>query len=325
MNMRIQTLSLFPYQIPLKNHQMREGVLLHVVDQLGNSGWGEIAPLPKWSRETLKEALAELIQKKQDLLNHIWEKSTCLKELAKFDLCPSLTFGFESALFSILNPLPSTFIPVSALFMGSVEEIMQQATLRYAEGFTSAKLKVSNLTFKEAESIIALLKNRFRLRIDVNRAWNTKESLDFFSQYSFDAFDYVEEPFQNPQDLTLFQLPLAVDESFPHDLSLEDLEKIPALKAVIYKPTIQGGLLGCLDLHEWTLKKGISLVLSSSFESDIGLAHVASLAKRLSLTASVGLGTYHYLSQYLNTYPLQFSNAHIHIPERIIPKLEDDP
>lgn len=191
--------------------------------------------------------------------------------------------------------------------MGSPAEIFEQAALRHKEGYTSAKLKVCNLSFEEASQIIHQLKDLFRLRIDVNRAWKTEESLRFFAQFPLDTFDYVEEPFQNPNDLAQFPHPLAIDESFPQDLSLQQLESLPTLKALIYKPTIQGGLLGALSLNEWANKRGIALVLSSSFESDLGLAHVASIAKRLALVAPVGIGTYHYLKDHLCAEPLRFS------------------
>ncbi len=130
---------------------------------------------------------------------------------------------------------------------------------------------------------------------------------NFFSQFAVDAFDYVEEPFQNPNDLALFSHPLAVDESFPQDLSLRQLEVLPTLKALIYKPTIQGGIIGCLHLLDWNRKRGVELVLSSSFESDVGLGHIASMAHRLSLTSPIGIGTYHFLKEYSPSHSFRLS------------------
>jgi len=319
--MKIQTFSLYDYEIPITNTQTRLGVLIHIIDEQENSGWGDIAPLPKWSKETLKDSLEQLNQKQQEIIKIDWTSNTCLKELAKLQLLPAASFGLESALLSILIPLPDHTVSTSALLMGSPEEILEQAVLRHSEGYTSAKLKVSNLTFEQAADLIHQLKDTFRLRIDVNRAWTTLDSLQFFSQFPLNIFDYVEEPFQNPHDLAQFPYPLAVDESFPEDLSLTDLESLPTLKALIYKPTIQGGMLGCLHLHEWAAKRGVSLVLSSSFESDLGLAYVASIAHRLSLSAPVGIGTYHYLSSYVCATPLQFSRSIVHIPAKLIPKI----
>lgn len=320
--MKIQTLHIHPYEIPLTNGQMRSGVLIDITDEKGSSGWGDIAPLPKWSKETLEDSLQQINQKQHEIIKIDWTTHSCLNELAKLELLPSVLFGFESALLSILNPLYEYSIPASALLMGSPKEILEQAKLRHGEGYTSAKLKVSNLNFEEAAQLIHKLKDKFRLRIDVNRAWSTSDSLRFFEQFSLDTFDYVEEPFQNPNDLTQFPHPLAVDESFPHDLSLKQLELLPTLKALIYKPTMQGGLLGCLPLHEWTTKRGVSLILSSSFESDLGLAHVASIARRLSLSAPIGIGTYHHLNDHICITPLRFSQALAYIPARLAPRIK---
>lgn len=293
--MKIQSFSLHPYRCSLINGTVHLGSLVKIVDEEGNVGWGDIAPLPSHSRETLEESVQQLNQKKQEILSKDWLEGTCLGELGKLGLLPSASFGLESALFSILAPIRKFTIPVSAFFMGSPQEILEQAQLRYNEGYTSAKLKVRHLSFIEAADIIHRLKDKFRLRIDVNRAWKTLDSLQFFSQFALDAFDYVEEPFQNPNDLAKFTHPLAVDESFPHDLTLMQMESFPTLKALVYKPTLQGGTLGCLDLRQWAAKRGVSLVLSSSFESYVGHIQIANLAHRLQLSEPIGIGTYHYL------------------------------
>lgn len=317
--MRIQSLSLCPYEIPLKTGQMRSGVLVNIKDEKGNEGWGDVAPLSYRSEETLKDCLEQLKLRLSEIIEINWTAKNCLQELEKLNLLPAVSFGLESALLAILSPLPSYSISTSALLMGSKEEILNQAIVRRYEGHTSAKLKVSNLEFEEATEIIHELKDKFRLRIDVNRAWNTKDSLRFFANFPLNTFDYVEEPFQNPNDLKEFPHPLAVDESFPKDLSLEQLESLPTLKALIYKPTIQGGLLKCLPLHDWTTKRGVLLVLSSSFESDLGLGAIASIAYRLSISVPIGIGTYDHQNHYLCANPLKFSHSNAHIPSELIP------
>jgi O-succinylbenzoate synthase len=322
--MQISSFSLHPYEIALASGQIRQGILIHIMDERGVNSWGEVAPLPKWSHESLDDSLQQLYQKQKELMNVDWTLCNYLQEIEKLNLLPSVSFGLESALLSILNPISEHSVLMSALLMGLPDEIMKLAELRYKEGYTSAKLKVSNLSFKEAAQLIHQLKDKFRLRIDVNRAWKTADSLHFFEQFPLDSFDYVEEPFQDPNDLAIFTHPLAIDESFPQDLSLKQLESLPALKAIIYKPTIQGGLLGCLPLYKWTKERGIELVLSSSFESDMGLAYVASMAYRLSLLSPVGIGTYHYLNRYVCSPVLCFSKSFVRIPAKITPKMATD-
>ena len=317
--MRIKSLSTHRYEIPLSSGQLRRGVLIKLIDENENESWGEIAPLPKWSKESLEDALQQLNQKLVEITNMNWTAETYVEKILKLSLLPSVSFGLESAILSILLPLSNYTVPSCALLMGSFNEILDQAELRFKEGYISAKLKVSNLSFEEAHKIICDLKDKFRLRIDVNRAWNTSESMQFFAKYSLDSFDYVEEPFLNPHDLGKFLHPLAVDESFPQDLSLEELETFPTLKALIYKPTIQGGIASCQRLLEWGRARNLDLVLSSSFESDLGLACVASIAHRLGVGAPVGLGTYHFLKRHICSEPLQFIQSFAHIPARLTP------
>jgi o-succinylbenzoate synthase len=311
--MKIQNTHTHLYQTSLINGQERSVIFIVLEDEKGNCKWGEIAPLPKWSKETLTECEKQLNEKKKAILKIDWTTETILKELAELKLFPSVLFGLESALLSFLSPLPEFSISATALFMGSFAEIVEQAQLRDKEGFTSAKLKISQLTFQEAAKLIDTLKSKFRLRIDVNRAWENRDSLQFFSQFPLDTFEYVEEPFQNPEELARFPHPLAIDESFPDTLSLKQLETFPTLKALIYKPTIQGGLLSCLPLYEWTKKRKIDLVLSSSFETPVGLAQLASIAHRLSITTPSGIGTFHYLKGFYAPC-LYFSQGRAYIP-----------
>jgi O-succinylbenzoate synthase len=318
--MKIEILSLHTYELSFRNGLVRSGAFLNICNEEGVSSWGEIAPLPNWSKESLQDALQEVIEKETRIKKINWTFQTLSQDLTILKLLPSVQFGLESALLSILHPLSNFNVFTSALLMGTPKEIIKQAELRSREGFTSAKLKVSNLDFKEASEVIHQLKDQFFLRIDVNRAWNTEDSIRFFEQFPLDTFDYVEEPFRNPNDLSRFLHPLAIDESFPQDLSLAHLDRLPTLKAIIYKPTMQGGMTGCLSMHNWTKQRGINLVLSSSFESDLGLAHIASLAHRLSLSSPIGIGTYFYLNQQICIHPLHFSQSSVKIPKDLIPK-----
>ncbi len=314
--MKLADLILQPYTMPLTNGSLRSGAILKIVSSEGKKTCGDVAPLPHWSSESIEEASGQIAQKKQEILARIWEESTCLEQIKELNLYRSVSFALESALLTLLSPLTEHEVAISTLFLGSPEEIAKQAEKRLKEGYISAKLKVGHLSFAEAKKLILQLKDLFRLRIDVNRAWTTRESLDFFSSFDLNAFDYVEEPFQNPQDLMQFTHPLAVDESFPNDLTLHELEKLSHLKALVYKPTLQGGLAYCLEPYFWCKKQGVSFVLSSSFESDIGLSHIASMAHRLGLSSPLGLGTEMYLTSYLKGQPLFISAGIMKIPQQ---------
>jgi o-succinylbenzoate synthase len=248
------------------------------------------------------------IQEKKTALQRIeWTLENYAFHLNALSLFPSVAFGVESALLSLLEPKCGGRVEISALLYGSCEQILHQAELKKKEGYKSAKVKVSNLSLDEAFFVLTKLHKDFFLRVDVNRAWSYEESLSVFSSFPKNAFEYIEEPCRDLEKLPLFPFPLAIDESFPRELSLEDLKNLPQLQALIYKPTLQGGLCFCLPLYHWTKAQGIELILSSCFETDLGLYHIAKLSQRLSLKTPLGIGTYEALKRTTIEPPLSFT------------------
>lgn len=309
---KLSSISVYPYSLTFTSQAPRQGALIKIVSDQGEEGLSDLAPLPLWSLETLDEALHQLRSFAKKLIGSSLSLEVLSFFLKQNPLYKSVSFALESAYLSLLSFPQSFSMQASALFMGSYDTILHLASLRKKEGFRSAKLKVSHLSFKEASSLIHLLKDDFSLRIDVNRAWETSTALQFFSKFDPGTFDYVEEPFKHPQDLHLFTHPLAIDESFGKELSLDDLENLPSLTALVYKPTLQGGLLHQQSIIEWTKKRNIRLVLSSSFESSIGLLQIASLAHYLCLDEPLGIGTYHYFENSL--FDLEFEKGKLKAP-----------
>lgn len=258
---------IYHYRIPILNLQTeREGLWVET-----EAGWGEVAPLPGYSKESLSEALEQLHQ---------------IKAGHQLKYLPSVEFG--------LLPLPQEPLswPVSVLLRGSVAEILKQAE-QFA-GFTSAKVKVGNLSLKDAIHVVKALKDRFRLRVDVNQKWTLEEALTFCSHFQPEDFDYLEDPLQNEEELSQFPFPLALDFS--------SSSIIP--KAQVWKPTVRGVPLASPNL-----------VLSSVFESGLGLGRIVQLAYFLKLPpVPIGLGTYHSLTEDLLEEPLVFSQGMVHIP-----------
>lgn len=295
--MKLATITTSSLIFKLTTGLIRQGLSITLTDEQGRQAQGEASPLPGWSLENLEQVIAQFETLKPQILQQEWSLSALFEEILKLNLSPSLAFALESALLGLLDPLPPFKSHESALLMGSEREILHQAALREKEGYVSAKLKVSNLPLHAAKSLINQLKRTFRLRIDVNRAWDTSQAISFFNEYPIDAFDYVEEPFADPRQLHCFIHPLAADESYPSPLNFQALEEIPSLKAIVYKPMIQGGIAHCLPLQKWALRNGIQVVLSSAFESEIGLHQINAMAKRLGISTPSGLGTRHFLQK----------------------------
>lgn len=223
------------------NLKSRKGLILQ-----WNDGWGEIAPLPGFSKETLEEAREEILSLLPDLKN------------AKPKL-PSVRFGIESA------SKPFSIEPIN----------IPLCALNRADGFSTAKFKVGHLSLEDA---IALAKRHLhlRLRLDFNRKWPLEKALAFTKHFKPDDFDYLEDPVEDLQRFSeMTNFPIAVDSAA--------WQGIPSLKAVVIKPTVVG-YIPKLPAH-------VQLILSSSYESGIGLLNIARLAQELKLDNPMGLDT----------------------------------
>ncbi|HSW87008.1 MAG TPA: o-succinylbenzoate synthase [Rhabdochlamydiaceae bacterium] len=305
--MKICECNLHFYELPMvHSSEPRRGILLSLKNEERQCGWGEIAPLPGWSRETFQEAYNQL--------QGIHFLDCDFGKFEEMDLYPSVAFGIESALASLKQPLVDLSpLPLSALLMGNANEILKKADLIIKQGYKTAKLKVGQLSIEEAFDIVSELKDKMLLRIDVNRAWTLEQSVKFFSHFSKTDFDYVEEPVDNIEDLIHFEYPFAMDESL-RETSVDFFLQFEHLKAFIFKPTLSGGFSECLKMK----KSGKDIVLSSAFESGVGIYHIASFIERLSLPKlPLGLDTYRFLQKDILETPLDFSTSCLILPSTI--------
>jgi O-succinylbenzoate synthase len=267
----------------------REGLLLRVFTDT-EERWGEIAPLPGRSLETVVQA--------QEQLLHVLKISNENKIFGiDVSLFPSVSFG----LYSVSTPLAQASLPLSALLAGVPEQIFSQAETAYTQGYTSAKLKIAGLSLETAKAIIEQISRYFRLRIDANRALSFQEALSFFETVPTEKIDYIEEPTYELDQLIHFPFPFALDESL---LELKELPKSPYLKGLVWKPSVLGV----------SYSKEKSVFFSSACETGIGIVHIASLAAGMSKIYPLGLDTYRFLSHDVLASPLDFSSGQLHLP-----------
>lgn len=281
--MRIRSVTLHEYQRSMGN-QKRSGLLLQLKGKRGEESWGEIAPLPPFSPESLHQAKSEVLREIPSLLKEKWHPKT---------LFPSVHFGIESALLDFLLPIKVSPPPVNALLRGPLRDIGKMG--ENLQGYEAVKIKVGHLSLEKSLSLIQevlpLLPPKIKLRIDANRSWSLKEALSFASAFPPNLFEYFEEPLAHFQDLFSFPYPIALDETI-RSLHPDSYFSLPHLKALVIKPTLMGGMGKLISLLKRAQKKGIAFILSSSYESELGISLIAKLASRLHLPKTpMGLDT----------------------------------
>jgi len=296
MNAPIRNAAVYRYSLPmeagvvLRNQRLktRDGLLIHL-QQGGQEGWGEIAPLPEFSQETLAQAEQAALRWVQD-----WQGGT----LPSDSPLPSVAFGTSCALAELEQRLPlQADYRKAPLCTGDPDELF--AVLTALPGEKVAKVKVGLYEAVRDGMIVNVLLEALpdlRLRLDANRSW-TRAKADGFAKYVAPALReriaFLEEPCKTRDESRDFALAtgiaIAWDESVREAAFVVQAE--PGVAAIVIKPTLTGSLVRCRTLVEQAHAAGLTAVISSSIESSLGLTQLARIAHWLTPNTVPGLDT----------------------------------
>jgi O-succinylbenzoate synthase len=298
----------------------RKGLLLRLAIENGLDAWGDIAPLPGRSQESLADAEVDLVDALSSLsgvqLPTNWS-GLCDMNPSR-QRCSSVSFGIEQAISGLsactvglpvsrwFNDRARKTVEVNALLSGGPDSAMAAARRRQAEGYRAFKLKVGSYEPWELRDLLKKLRQalgkRAELRLDANRAWSFDEAVRQLGDLGDIGISYVEEPLSDPANLEqlgkAISIPIALDETIG-ELAVDDVEfdRFAFASAAILKPTLIGGMIRTMDVATRFAKLNVEPVLTSTFESEIGLAGLASLAAALSgVGRAAGLDTARYFS-----------------------------
>lgn len=298
---------LYRYSIPvdsqviLRNRflKKREGLLVQLKSE-NNEGWGEIAPLPEFSQETLETA-----EKQTALWLKQWQENG-LPEQSLETCYPSVAFGLSCALAELNNELGKQGnYQTTPLCYGDPDELFEK--LSQMPGEKVAKVKVGMYEANRDGMIVDMLLEAvpdLQLRLDANRSWSSEKAA-MFAKYVKPAhrrrIQFLEEPCKTPELSRQFALEtgiaIAWDETTREpDFQLKNAPHfssyaVPQLAAIVIKPTLVGSLQKCLDLIQQAHQLGIQAVISSSIESSFGLTQLARIAHQYTPNTIPGLDT----------------------------------
>jgi O-succinylbenzoate synthase len=184
--------------------------------------------------------------------------------------------------------------PVNGLAVGSGTVLEMECEELRNGGFKAVKLKVGRLTILQDIQRVRLarkiLGNEIALRLDANRAWEWEDALKFAEAVQDFNIEYCEEPLLDSNKLEKLHLqtgmPLALDETLwyaptPKSDTPAKHVSLSGIRALILKPSILGGWNNTKMWIEHAQKNGIHCVLSSCFESGLGLNWIAFMANEL--------------------------------------------
>ena len=334
--MKVAGFDLFEYELPLtqpivtkdETLSSRRGFLVRLSTDSGATGWGEIAPLPGLSRESLALVKQQTLKLKSTLIgsNLPDDLTPRGKGWSQWrlpgDLAPSVRCGLELAVWN-LDPAkePRKRVLLNGLLTGDREEVLHGAYEMVRLGYKAVKVKVGGRPMDEAIEITWKVRDtvgdRVRLRLDANRAWSLDQAVKFGKAVFTCDIDYIEEPTADPANLGVFfsecGMPVALDETLS-DSPIKALEELRGIKAIILKPTFLGSFQKAHDLAQRARTLGIQPIVSSCFESGIGILGLARFAAYLSLeNIPAGLDTYRWLHEDLLSPMLKIDRGRIEV------------
>jgi o-succinylbenzoate synthase len=275
-------------------------------------GIGECGPLPGLSPDALPDFETVLEEVVGALTGRA---SISLKDVSSLvpPGHPSVTFGLETAVLDLLHGgkrllyensfVHGVAIPINGLvWMGDLDYMLQQASIKIAEGYRCIKIKVGGLNFeKECDILHYIRKKYFReniiLRLDANGAFKTDEALYKLNELAKFNIHSIEQPIKPGSEMLeelcrKSPIPVALDEELiGAEQAKEKLLKKIKPQYIILKPTLHGGLQSCAEWIVHAEAAGIGWWITSALESNIGLNAIAQFAANYPLQLHQGLGT----------------------------------
>ncbi len=324
-HLELKSARIYKYTLPFKdalvlkhttlNH--REGLILVLTDTSGHAGIGEVSPLPGFSRETLETALLNTTMLLDKMIGAGEFTARCTPEINggwKESVAPGVShFGVETTILSLLANIngvtpgallfgnSSEKVPINGLIRGSLSDWVPEAERMIGSGYKTLKVKVGRInSILEARGIQDIRKfvgPEIKLRLDANRSWDLATAIEFGKAVESADIEYIEEPMLEPMDLPRFfdacGIPFAFDETLHQIMDPTiSFESYTGLRALVLKPTLIACTARLIALVNQARENGVQPVISSSYESDVGLIHLAQLAGSISgEKIAVGLDT----------------------------------
>src|SRR5512145_1614154 len=139
------------------------------------------------------------------------------------------------------------------------------------------------------------LGDNLRLRLDGNQSLSAQAYDRYFTALGHLNVEYAEEPLNEEESSTSSKVPwpLALDESLPRYLDpvYPDSSRLPSdIRTVILKPGLLAGLSGMAVFITNAKRRNIQTVLSSAFNTGIGIVILGVLSRLAGISPDTACG-----------------------------------
>ncbi|RLT39452.1 MAG: o-succinylbenzoate synthase [Chloroflexi bacterium] len=333
-----------PFRLPLRARfeaahgqtAFRDGVLIEARDADGHTGIGEASPYPSLGGGTVDDVLGLLARQGLAIFDDGVlvggsgvEALRCAADAALLDLDGHATGRSVAAL---LSQVPAPSVAANAVIgAGTPDEVVAYALDAVRAGYSVLKLKVGVAPLADdvarVEAVRAACPDA-AIRLDANGAWDEASARAAIEAFAPSRIEWLEQPVP-PHDidaLTRLQaaspIRLAADESLIDPAFRERVLAEGAASVVVLKPMMLGGIRVALDFGRRAIDAGMTVVVTTTFDSSIGTAVALHLAAALGDIApgtdvAHGLSTGEHLAADLVAQPLLPLGGRLFVPHAL--------
>ena len=293
-----------PFITSLRQVEALEDLVVIIECDDGTVGYGEGAPTPQITGETMGSMVAtiEYIQphivgrELEDfdaiikLVHSLIVKNTTAKSALEIALYDLKAKSKELPLYRMLGGTKREFSTDITISMGEIDKMIANSLDAVSLGYDTLKIKIGDNPQKDVERIIAIhnaLDKKIKLRLDANQGWTAEQSVELLRALEKQDIiaEFIEQPVAADDYAGLkyikerVQTPLLADESI---FSVKDAKRLLDMQAIDYvniKLAKTAGITAALELADLSKSYGVKCMIGCMLEGPISVAagvHVAS-------------------------------------------------
>lgn len=302
-SLKIESLDIYPIKLPMVRPfrtalgaiSEYEGVLVRVRLSNGMYGWGEAAPEPTITGETMRTAWTIL----ERLKPHVLRKDALRLEDLLYDLNravlgnPSAKAAIDLALHdalartanlslnAVLGRQLTELETTQTVGLENVDETVRQATALREEGVTRMKIKIGGKPKEDIERIRAVrdrLGNEFNLTVDTNQGYSVRQAISALRELERCDIEYCEQPVHY-RDLTGLAeirrdspIPIMADESVHSPFDALEIARLRAADFINIKLMKSGGIHAAKKIAAIAEAADMPCMVGCMVETSIGIS-----------------------------------------------------
>ena len=293
-----------PFVTSLRRVEALEDLVVIIECDNGTVGYGEGAPTPVITGETIGSMIAAIelikpfligreIDDFETLLHHVHShivKNTTAKSALEIALYDLRAKSLSQPLYTMLGGKKKTFETDITISVGETDKMVADCLDAVSLGYNTLKIKIGDDPQKDIQRILAIhnaLDKSITLRLDANQGWTAQQSVTLLHGIEKQGIlaEFIEQPVAADDIEGLryikerVETPLLADESI---FSLKDARRLLELEAIDYvniKLAKTGGISQALALADLSRDFGVKCMIGCMLEGPVSVTagvHVAS-------------------------------------------------